>query len=134
MSQFFMRRPNLDDLPELPPLPPGYILTELRETELEPVAVLLQTAFEDELWTTERVHREFVAAAEVKKTFVIECEGRPVACASAQIPDKSPRPACLHWVAGDPTHAGKRLGYIASLAVLDEFTRHELPTSRSPHR
>src|SRR3954447_1715024 len=97
-----MRRPNLKALPELPPLPPGYSLAELREEDLEPVAVLLQSAFEDDSWTTERVHREFVAAAEVKKTFVIECEGRSVATASVQIPEKSPQTGMLHWVAGDP--------------------------------
>lgn len=124
MSQLFMRRPNLEGLPDLPPLPAGYEWRELREEDLEPVAALMTVAFEDDSWTSERVHREFVAAAEVKKTFVIGCSGVAVAAASVQIPEKSPETGFLHWVAADPEHRGKRLGYLVSLAVLHELARH----------
>jgi len=124
MSQLFMRRPHLDELLLLPPLPPGYTLTELREEQLIPVAALFRTAFEDASWTPERVHREFVAEVGVKKTFLISYAGSPVAAAAALVPEKSPETGMLHWVAADPAHRGKRLGYIVSLAVLHEFVRH----------
>jgi mycothiol synthase len=124
MSQLTMRRPSLAGLPELSPPPPEYRLGEMRAGELEPVAALFRTAFEDESWTTERVHREFVAEAGVKKTFLISYAGTPVAAASALVPEKAPETGMLHWVAADPAHRGKRLGYLVSLAVLHEFVRH----------
>jgi mycothiol synthase len=124
MSQLFMRRPNLEGLPDLPPLPSGYEWRELQEEDLEPIARLMSTAFEDESWTAERVHREFIASPEVKKTFVIGWNGTAVATASVQIPEASPETGFLHWVAADPEHRGKRLGYFVSLAVLHELARH----------
>jgi mycothiol synthase len=124
MSQLRMRRVDLNRLPDLPRLPPGFSLCELQDGELESLAALLRTAFDDESWTPERVHREFVSDPAVKNTFLITWEGVPVATASVQIPDASPEIGYLHWVAADPTHRGKRLGYIVSLAVLHELARH----------
>jgi mycothiol synthase len=124
MSQLFMRRPNLEGLPLLPALPEGYEWCELREDELGPVSALLTLAFEDDSWTAERVHREFLASPDVKKTFIIVCGEKAVATASVQIPEKSPETGLLHWVASDTEHRGKRLGYIVSLAVLHELARH----------
>jgi mycothiol synthase len=123
MSQLFMRRPNLEGLPDLPPLPAGYTWRELCEEDLEPVAALMSTAFEDDSWTPERVHREFLASPEVKKTFVIGWNEAAVATASAQIPEAAPETGFLHWVAADPEHRGRRLGYRVSLAVLHELAR-----------
>jgi mycothiol synthase len=124
MSQLFMRRPNLAGLPALPPLPSGYEWRELREDALDLVSALMTVAFEDESWTAERVHREFMASPDVRKTFVIVWGERAVASASVQIPEKSPETGYLHWVAADPEHRGRRLGYIVSLAVLHELARH----------
>src|SRR5687768_15885402 len=107
MSQLFMRRPNLEGLPPLPPPPAGYEWGELREEALGPVSSLMTLAFEDESWTPERVRREFLASPDVKKTFVIVREEKAVATASVQIPEKSPETGFLHWVASDPEHRGK---------------------------
>jgi mycothiol synthase len=122
--QLLMRRPNLDDLPEIPPLPPGYVLREFQPDDLEPVAALMRAAFDDPQWTPEKFNAALIEAPDVKKTFVIAYEGTPVATASARLrPERFPDSGYVHWVAVDPAHQGKRLGYIVTLAVLHEFVR-----------
>jgi mycothiol synthase len=124
MSQLMMRRPNLDDLPEIPLLPPGYTLREYRESDLEPLAAMMRAAFEDPQWTAERVRAALMDAPDVKKTFVVAYEGKPVASASARLlPEEFPGSGYVHWVATDPEHRGRGLGYAVSLAVLHEFRR-----------
>ncbi|HZP80664.1 MAG TPA: GNAT family N-acetyltransferase [Chthonomonadaceae bacterium] len=124
MQQLFMRRPNLDDLPEIPPLPPGYTLREYQPGDLEPLAALMQKAFEDPQWTPEKVRKTLIDAPDVKKTFIIDYQGKPVATASARLlPEQYPGSGYVHFVAADPEHKGQRLGYIVSLAVLHEFVR-----------
>ncbi len=124
MQQLLMRRPNLDALPEIPPLPPGYVLREYQPGDLEPLAALMRIAFEDPQWTPEKLREALIDAPDVKKTFVIVYEGVPVATASARLlPDRFPGSGYVHWVAADPAHKGQRLGYIVTLAVLHEFVR-----------
>lgn len=122
--QLFMRRPNLDDLPAIPHLPDGYTLRERREGDDEALAALLALTFEDANWSAERVRQEFVDSSHVQKMFVIDYNGVPVATASAALrPEAYPDSGYVHYVAAHPEHGGKRLGYIASLAVLHEFVR-----------
>ena len=124
MSQLLMRRPRLDDLPPIPPLPPGFTLRTFEPQDLEPLAALLQRAFEDPNWTPEKVRQTLVDAPDVMKIYVIDHEGRPVATASARlVPDRFPGSGYLHWVGVDPEYRGQRLGAIVSLAVLHEFAR-----------
>src|SRR5579871_2411783 len=124
MSQLLMRRPRLDDLPPIPPLPPGCILRTFQPEDLEPLAALLQRAFEDASWTPEKVRQTLVDAPDVQKIYVIAQEGKPVATASARLmPEAFPGSGYLHWVAVDPQYQGQRLGAIVSLAVLHEFAR-----------
>jgi mycothiol synthase len=122
-EQLQMRRFSLDDLPEMPPLPPGYTLrTQRSDADPEPLAALLRTAFETASWTAERVYSELLVAEGVPQTFVIDFEDRPVATASALLlPERFPGSGIVHWVAADPGHKGKRLGYCVSLAVLRLF-------------
>ena len=124
MSQLLMRRSRLDDLPPIPSLPPGFTLRNFQPEDLEPLAALLQRAFEDPSWTPEKVRQTLVDAPDVKKIYVIDHDGRPVATASARLaPDRFPGSGYLHWVAVDPQYQGQRLGAIVSLAVLHEFAR-----------
>jgi mycothiol synthase len=124
MQQLFMRRPNLDDLPEIPPLPPDYTLREYQPGDLEPLAALMQKAFEDPQWTPKKVRAALIDAPDVKQTFVIDYRGTPVATASARLlPEQYPGSGYVHFVAADPAHKGQRLGYIVTLAVLHEFVR-----------
>ena len=119
-----MRRANLDALPEIPALPEGYTLREYRDGDEEALAALLCLTFEDSEWTATRVLKEFIVAPDVKKMFVIDYAGHPIATASARLlPETFPDSGYVHYVAADPQHAGKRLGYIITLAVLHEFIR-----------
>jgi mycothiol synthase len=61
---------------------------------------------------------------DVKKTFVIESDGEIVATASARLlPEAYPGAGYVHYVAASPHHAGKKLGYLVSLATLHEFVQ-----------
>ncbi len=122
MSQLHMRRADLQNLPPLQ-LPDGYTLREYSKDDESGIATLLQTTFGD-VWTTERVQRELTEAADVKQTYVIEHNAEIVATASARLlPQMYPNAGYVHYVAAAPGHAGKKLGYIVSLATLHEFAR-----------
>ncbi len=138
MNQLVMRRPNLDNLPAMPPLPPGYTLRQYQETDLEPLAELMRMAFEDPQWTPAKLREALVDAPDVKTIFVIDYQGKPVASASARLlPERFPGSGYVHWVATDSAHRGQRLGYIVTLAVLYEFVRlgcHDAVLETDDHR
>lgn len=48
MTQLFMRRADLDDLPALPPLPDGYRLRLAGDADADALAAVLWTAFDDD--------------------------------------------------------------------------------------
>ena len=124
MKHLFMRRLNLEDLPPLPPLPPGYTLREFRADDLEALSDLMRKAFADEQWTSERLRRILIDAPDVKKVFIVDFGGRPVASASARVlPEDYPNSGYVHWVGVDPAHQGQKLGYFVTLATLHEFKR-----------
>ena len=79
MNHLFMRRSNLDDLPPLPALPPGYVLREYREGDMDALSDLMRKAFVDEQWTPERLRGILIDAPDVKKVFVVEF-WRPSGC------------------------------------------------------
>jgi mycothiol synthase len=123
MSQLFMRRPNLDNLPEIS-LPAGYTLREYREGDQEALAALMREAFQDEKWTEDRVEQALVAPPDVVKTFVVEHAGTIVATASARLlPETHPDSGYVHWVAAHPTHTGQKLGAAVTVATLHEFVK-----------
>jgi len=124
MDQLLMRRPNLDALPPIPPLPQGYTLRTYQAGDLEPLAELMHGAFDDPEWTSEKVREALVEAPDVKTIYIIDYQGKPVATASVRlIPDRFPGSGYVHWVAVAPDHRGNKLGYIVSLATLHEFAR-----------
>ncbi len=138
MNHLFMRRSNLDDLPPLPALPPGYVLREYREGDMDALSDLMRKAFADEQWTPERLRGILIDAPDVKKVFVVEFGGHPVASASARVlPDKYPNSGYVHWVAVDPAHQGQKLGYFITLVTLHEFKRmglHDAVLETDDHR
>ncbi len=124
MDQLLMRRHNLDNLPPLPALPCGYVLREYADSDAEPLAALLNAAFAHTEWTTDTVRAKLVSAPDVKKTYVIAFGDQPVATTSVRIlPERFPESGYVHWVAVEPSHQGRRLGYIVTLAALHEFAR-----------
>ncbi len=124
MSQLFMRRADLDDLPALPLLPGGYRLRVAEDADADALAALLRAAFDDDDWTTARVRADLLDAPDVVSTWVIDFDGQPAATASTRLrADRFPDSGYVHWVGALPSHAGRRLGFIVSLAVLHEFVR-----------
>lgn len=124
MDNLLMRRPDLENLPPITPLPAGYTLRTFQEDDLEPLAVLLDAVFTEEAWTPELVKERLVAAPDVKKIFVIAQDDVLVATASARIdPERFPDSGYVHWVAVHPDHRGKGLGTLITLATLHEFVR-----------
>ncbi len=121
MSQLFMRRPDLGNLPPLPALPPGYTLRLYREGDLEPLTALMRRAFDKPEWTPEKINAMLIADPTVKQTFVIDFEGVPVASASARVMPEYPGSGYVHWVGVDPAHRGQKLGYVTTLAALHAF-------------
>jgi uncharacterized protein (TIGR03790 family) len=122
MRHLVMRRPNLDDLPPMPELPPGYTLRTYRESDMEPLAALMRDAFKDKQWTPAKLREALVDAPDVHRIFVIDYAGKPVASASVRLlPERFPDSGYVHWVAVDPAHQGQRLGYVVTLATLYEF-------------
>jgi mycothiol synthase len=123
--QLLMRRPDLNDLPELPPLPTGYTLREGRAGDLEGLARLLTAAYpemRENPWTAEKAHRALFADTTVQKVWVIDHDGVPVATASVRLlPDAYPDSGYVHWVGSAPAHRGLGLGYLVTLATLHDF-------------
>lgn len=122
MTNLLMRRPDLLNLPPLPALPDSYTLRQMRLEDTGAVASVLDRAFADEAWDAARVAETLNERQGVKQTLVIDFRGRPIATASARLrPDHFPGSGYLHWVAVDPDHQGRWLGYSVSLAVLHTF-------------
>jgi mycothiol synthase len=119
-----MRRSDLGALPPLPALPAGFVLRLARDDDRESLAHVLAAAFPEIAWDDTRVGSELFDDPNVPATLVIEFESRIVATASALFePASAPTTGVVHWVAVHPEQAGKRLGYLISLAVLHEFAR-----------
>ncbi len=124
MRHLFMRRADLEGLPPLPELPPGYAAREFQANDLDALAALMREAFADPQWTAERMRSVLTEAPDVKKIFVVTFGYHPVASASARVlPDDYPDSGYVHWVAVDPRHQGQGLGYFVTLATLHEFRR-----------
>jgi mycothiol synthase len=125
MQQLLMRRADLAALPDLPTLPPGYALREGGEADLSGLADLLGMAFDDNEWTEAKAQKALFADATVKRVYVIEHEGVPVATASVRLlPEAYPGSGYVHWVGAHPDHRRLGLGYIVSLATLHDFVAH----------
>jgi beta-glucuronidase len=120
-----LRRANLENLPNLAALlPEGYILRTRNDDDLPSLTRLMVAAYPEITWSEEGVRDALITDETVKTTFVIECVGELVATASARWqPERYPDEGYVHWVASNPEHRGKRLGYITTAATLHEFAQ-----------
>jgi ribosomal protein S18 acetylase RimI-like enzyme len=115
-----MRRPDLDDLPELE-LPPGFTMRLALPDEVSALAILLTRAFEVP-WDEDLVRNRLTEAPDVEAVYVVVHAGALVATASARIvPEEFPGSGYLHWVGADPDFQGKGLGRLVVLRVLLHF-------------
>lgn len=123
--QVRMRRPNLEGLPPVTPAK-GYAVREFQPGDEDGIANALSAAF-GLTWSADKVRKELTECAFVRKVFVVvhEADG-VVATASAAWNSQHPDEGYVHWVATVPAHGGKRLGALATLAVLHDFVRQGL--------
>ena len=120
-----MRRPNLDNLPDMQLLPYGYrieVCDKKNTDQRDRLASLLEAAFEDASWTPEKAETALLFNEGVKQTFLIFDGDEIVATASVRLlPIEFPDSGYLHWVASSPEYKGKGLGYSATVAALNAF-------------
>lgn len=117
--QLHMIRPDLLELPE-PRVPSGYALRHLRDSDAPHWSAVYAEAFgrayAPELF--ERIMRAD-AAFRAERVWFVTFDDIPVAMASAYArPAFMPEAGMIHYVATRPAHAGKRLGYAATIAAL----------------
>jgi mycothiol synthase len=116
-----LRKTHLNNLPAVT-LPAGYSIRNATPKDVEGLATCLQKAFPEMTWTADNACAWLIHDESVKATFVIEFKGEIVATASARLlPNEFPGAGYIHWVGADPSHRGKNLGYLVSLATLHEF-------------
>lgn len=81
------------------------------ERDDEAIASLLDVAFADPAWTTERAHSDLTGAEDVLAVYVLERDGRLVATASARHEQKRfPGLGYVHWVGVAPSERGRGFG------------------------
>ncbi len=117
----FMRRPNLAELPDAPPLRDGYALRLAEASDADGIAATMVSAFGND-WSADRVRTELLDAPDVPETFVVTFGDAVAATASLRMmPDVYPASGNLHWVGVHAEHRGHRLGTVVSLVVLIRF-------------
>jgi ribosomal protein S18 acetylase RimI-like enzyme len=132
-----MRKPLLDQLPTLAPLPSGYLLRHAGQEDAADIAGLLTASSEDWNWTASDVARVLIDASDVDRVFVVALKDNIVATASTQLSLDEPTKGWLHWVAAHPRHRRIGLGRTVSLSVLHrlgELRCTEVNLKTDPHR
>ena len=128
--QLRMRRPALEDLPELG-TPAGYALRTFREGDEAAWGAIMEAPEGiDTGWTVEKVRASMMTRPqfEAEGLFFVTCdaeEDRPVASAAAwRVPAEERFTGYVHMVAALPEHRGKGLGRLATLATLHYMRQH----------
>jgi mycothiol synthase len=126
LSNLFLVNTDIANVVDRKTLPEEMILrtTDFNEQDMSDLAETLDMAFgiQHGEWNVLRVHKELIAETQVKKTFVIEYQGKVISTASVRVnPEKYPGQGYMHWVAVHPDHQGFGLASILSNAVLREF-------------
>ena len=121
--QLCMKRDHLDGLPPVV-LPDGYTLRGSRAGDGRFWSLILNESFGGER-TEESFLKEMVAHPAYRPErilFICAPDGEPCATASAyQQQEWGAHTGYVHYVATRPCHAGHKLGYQVSLAVLHRF-------------
>jgi mycothiol synthase len=117
-----MRRPHLEDLPDVPVLPKGYQLCQfVEQDQASDLGRLLTLAF-DETWDEDRAKKELIQAPDVHAVYVVTHQDQIVSTASSQIrAAHSATSGYVHWVGTHPDYRGKRLAYALVVRVLQDF-------------
>lgn len=125
-NRLLMSRPNLSNIPILPPLMPGYTLQPLHgEEALESLATTLSLAF-DYPRNVNIIRAKLLEAPDVKAVYVITWNNIVVATASSRyLPERFPDAGYVHWVGTHPGHVRKGLAWALAIHLLQDFaSRH----------
>lgn len=123
-SQLVMTRVHLEDLPR-PDLAPAYHLRHYAPGDEAGWNSLVGECFGKPYDFHTMLHGDALFAPE--RVLFIEHESEVVATASAwRSPKWGRQTGVVHMVAASPRHAGQRLGYLVSLAVLHRFVAEGL--------
>lgn len=109
---------DLDHLPPLSP-PEGYTVRTFQAGDEVSWQVVLNSSGSLGSWTEERVQQQLRECGDPANVFLVFHQGRPVATACV-VPHQTEEGTQweVGWVAGDPLHRGKGIGYQAVLAAL----------------
>jgi mycothiol synthase len=122
--QLCMKRHTLDDLPEIE-LPPGYTIRTSQDGDGPHWGRIIRESFGMETIDDSHFERHMKSHPSFRPDrvfFICGPDGVPCGTASAfQFERFGPSTGYLHFVGVCPAHAGKRLGFAASLAALHRF-------------
>jgi len=125
LSQLFMRRPDLEDLPEIR-LPPGYGIRTYRPGDEAAWSYIISKTIGGGS-DPERCRREIIEKPQFSpdRLFFLTWKGKPVgsACAWQQKPEEK-EAGYVHMVGVLEEHRGKGLGYMLVLKTLYWFREH----------
>lgn len=111
----------LQSEPAAAELPSGYVLRVASAGDDLGLARVLNLAFPEMMWDAAKVHEILLDHPEVPETYLVEFDGECVATASYQeMGGEFEGAGWVHYVAADPAHAGKGLGYEVTRRVLSE--------------
>lgn len=128
-AQLVMLRPHLDGLPEIPPLPTGYILRTYEEGDMPALVATLADSFR-EYWDDARVARELTAAPDVQTVHVVAHGDRVVGTASSRfVPARYPDAGYVHWVGVASDHLRRGIASALLMRVLHEFRERGYPAA-----
>ena len=128
--QLQMIWPQPRPAPTLPSVPSGYTLRTYREGDKDAYIQLMRRAG-FETWDELRAQRVFGTMLLAGLFFIVhDATGALVATAAAQVIPREHHPfgAELGWVASDPDHRGKGLGYIVCAAATRRLLAAHPPT------
>ena len=129
-AQLVMRRPHLDDLPQLAPLPGGYVLRPYDAKCDRPSLIATLTESFHEFWDEARLARELTASPDVHTVYVISHAGRVVGTAASRfVPARFPDTGYVHWVGVASEHLRQGLAAALLARVLGEFRERGYPAA-----
>ena len=128
-AQLVMLRPQLDELPAIPPLPSGYTLRTFADGDMPSLIATLAESFR-EYWDEARVARELTAAPDVQTVYVVAHGDRVIGTASSRfVPARYPEAGYIHWVGVASEHVRRGIASALLVRVLHEFVERGYPAA-----
>lgn len=125
LADLLMRRPHLNDLPPITPVPEGYRLRAAHSpADDEAIGRVLTAAF-DKPWDAARVRHILTVSPDVRAVYVVEWRGAVVATTSHRfLPGRFPHSGIVHYVGTHPDHRQRGLAAALLAHVLHEFAAY----------